>query len=199
MKNIEIKIDGTTPLLMRAFSDADQLAASSGSRAATASADRGSSREQAAAHLYLSADGKTIIMPQPSLFSCIVAAGKFFKNGKSKITTIKTSLIPACVFFSDTEFPLVHDGWSVDTRAVRIPSTGGRIQRHRPIFDRWSLTFSVTLDTAEMSERLFREIVDAAGNKIGLGDFRPETKGPFGRFKVTSWGDGKPDALMAAE
>jgi hypothetical protein len=75
----------------------------------------------------------------------------------------------------------------VDTRAVRIPSTGGRIQRHRPIFHEWGLTFSVTLDTDEMSRNLFREIVDAAGNKIGLGDFRPETKGPFGRFKVKNW------------
>lgn len=35
---------------------------------------------------------------------------------------------------------------------------------------------------------LFREIVDAAGKRIGLGDFRPACKGPFGKFTVTSWG-----------
>lgn len=34
---------------------------------------------------------------------------------------------------------------------------------------------------------LFREIVDAAGKRIGLGDFRPACKGPFGKFVVTSW------------
>lgn len=200
MKNISITIQGVTPMLMHAFTDEAQLAATSGTRTSSANADRGTAREQAEAHLYKSSDGESIIIPQPNIFSCIVAAGKFFKNGKSKITTMKTSLIPACVFFNDTEYPLTHNDWSVDTRAVRIPSTGGRIQRHRPIFEEWSLTFSVDLDTTEISERLFREIVDAAGNKIGLGDFRPETKGPFGRFKVTQWtSQDAESALLAAE
>jgi hypothetical protein len=41
-----------------------------------------------------------------------------------------------------------------------------------------------------MDPKLFREIVDAAGKRIGLGDFRPATKGPFGKFVVTSWENG---------
>lgn len=197
---IKTSIEGITPLLMHAFTDADQMTATNGTRGASASSERGTPEEQAREHLYLSSDGETIIIPQPNLFSAIVAAGKFFKSGKSKITTTKTSLIPAAVFFSETEFPLKHDGWHVDTRAVRIPSTGGRVQRHRPIFYSWSLSFSFDLDTSEMNERLTREIVDAAGNKIGLGDFRPECKGPYGRFRVDTWQvDRHDEALMAAE
>lgn len=196
MRNIEIEITGITPLLMHAFTDAAQITASEGTRIASAAQDRGTAKEQAEAHLYVSADGETIIIPQPNIFSCIIAGGKFFKAGKSKITTLRTSLIPAAVFFDDSEYPLVHNGWSVDTRAVRMPASGGRIQRHRPIFETWSLTFSVNLDTSEISEKLLREIVDAAGSKIGLGDFRPETKGPFGRFKVTRWSS--EDALAEA-
>lgn len=34
---------------------------------------------------------------------------------------------------------------------------------------------------------LVRSIVDDAGKKIGLGDFRPARKGPFGRFVVKEW------------
>lgn len=187
MKRIKIKISGVSPLLMHAFTDADQINATTGSRASSAAAERDDPKERARRHLYLSADGETIIMPQPNIFSAIVSAGRFFKNGRSKITTLRSSLIPACVFFDEVEYPLEHDGWSVDTRAVRIPSTGGRIQRHRPIFHKWSLPFECLLDTEEMSEGLLRQIVDAAGNKVGLGDFRPETKGPFGRFVVTLW------------
>lgn len=184
--NIKIRVQGVTPLMMHKFTDEDQLAAGAGSRASSAASERGTRQEQAEAHLYT--DGKgSIIMPQPNVFSCIVEAGKFFKNGRAKITTQKTSLLPACVFFTDIYYMLEHDGWTVDTRPVVIPSTGGRIPRHRPIFENWAFRFDVDLDIDEMSEKLFREIVDAAGNKIGLGDFRPQKKGPFGRFVVTHW------------
>ena len=59
--------------------------------------------------------------------------------------------------------------------------------RYRPVFHDWAVQFECELDDSEISEKLFREIVDAAGHKIGLGDFRPSCKGPFGRFKVTEW------------
>ena len=183
---IEIVIEGTTPLIQHAFTATDAANATDGSRAATATPDRGSPKEQAAKHLYLN-DGKAIV-PGPALYSCIIAAGKFFKNGRSKITTQKTSLIPACMQMAGSYFPLkAPDGWTVDTRPVRIPATGGRILRHRPRFDRWGVTFTADLDETEMNPKLFREIVDAAGKKIGLGDYRPECKGPFGRFVVKSW------------
>jgi hypothetical protein len=84
------------------------------------------------------------------------------------------------------ELPIEHkEPWSVDTRAVRIPSTGGRILCHRPSFNDWRLSFTLSVDTDLISAKLVREIVDAAGKRIGLGDFRPSCKGPFGKFVVT--------------
>jgi hypothetical protein len=112
---------------------------------------------------------------------------------------MRSSLIPACLQIQEIEIPLQSEGgWTVDTRAVRIPSTGGRIQRHRPCFHDWCLAFTVDLDTSEIGEKLLRDIIDAAGSKIGLGDFRPATKGPFGRFKVTRWAREEPVALKKA-
>lgn len=186
MKNIQIRIEGKTPLLCNRFTDEAQMAATSGTRSAL-SGDKGSPREQAEPKLYLDEEGQPCI-PQPNLFRAIIDAGKFFKNGKSKVTTIKSSLIPSCVDVEGIMFPIEHEeSWQVDTRPVRIPSTGGRILCHRPCFNDWSLTFSVNLDTSVMSESLFRDIVDKAGTAIGLGDFRPDCKGPFGKFLVTSW------------
>ena len=43
------------------------------------------------------------------------------------------------------------------------------------------------MDTSICGVKLFRQIVDDAGKRIGIGDFRPATKGPFGRFAVTVW------------
>lgn len=77
--------------------------------------------------------------------------------------------------------------WTVDSRGVVIPSTGGRIACHRPCFNDWTIPFTLELDTDMLQVKLLREIVDAAGKRIGLGDFRPARKGPFGKFVVTSW------------
>jgi hypothetical protein len=49
------------------------------------------------------------------------------------------------------------------------------------------LEFTAEIDTSVVSEKLMREIIDAAGNRIGLGDFRPAKKGPYGRFRVDYW------------
>ncbi len=183
---IQVVIEGTTPLLCNRFGDAAAEAATSGNRGSL-SGDKGTPREQAEGKLYIGHDGKPMI-PQPNVFRCIIDAGTYFKAGKSKVTTQKSSLIPACVEVQGIEVPLEHtEPWTVDTRAVRIPSTGGRILCHRPSFHDWRLSFPVQLDTSMIGLKLFREIVDAAGRRIGLGDFRPACKGPFGKFVVTSW------------
>jgi hypothetical protein len=187
VERINCVIEGTTPLLLNRFTDAAAQAATSGQRGSSLAGDKGSPREQAEAKLYVGQDGKLVI-PQPNLFRCLIDAGKFFKAGKSKVTTQKSSLIPACVSIPEVEIPIDSvDPWDVDTRAVRIPSTGGRILCHRPCFHDWRLSFEIELDTEIMGVKLMREIVDCAGKRIGLGDFRPDCKGPFGKFVVTSW------------
>jgi hypothetical protein len=186
MKQISVTIEGTSPLLCNRFADAAQIAATNGNRLASVG-EKGTPSEQAMARLYLGHDGKPMI-PQPNLFRCLIDAGQFFKAGKSKITTQKTSMIPACVEIEGLELPIKHrERWTVDTRAVRIPSTGGRILSHRPCFHDWRLAFTLGVDTEILSLRLMREIVDAAGKRIGLGDFRPACKGPFGKFVVVEW------------
>lgn len=185
MRTINITIEGKTPLLLHRFTDSSAIESTEGTRPAT-NGDRGTPREQAEDCLYK--HNGELVIPQPNLFRCLIDAGKFFKSGKSKVTTQKSSLIPACLSIDELVIPIQHkEPWEVDTRPVRIPATGGRILRHRPMFNDWKLQFSLTVDTSIISMTLVREIVDAAGRRIGLGDFRPDTKGPFGKFVVTHW------------
>ena len=183
-------IEGIRPLLCNQFTDIAQLKASEGTSSSTVG-DKGTPKEQADQRLYRGLGGELII-PQPNILRCIIDAGKFFKSGRSKITTQKSSLIPACVDVSGMRNPVEIDivskeGWSVDTRAVRIPATGGRILCHRPMFQDWRLSFRIELDSEIIGPKLLRQIVDAAGKRIGLGDFRPDCKGPFGKFVVVEW------------
>lgn len=186
MQEIKVTIEGKTPLLMHAFTDEAAMTATNGTRASVIG-NKGTPREQAEKFIYRSPDG-AIVIPQPNLLRCIMDAGKFFKAGKSKVTTQKSSLIPSCVDLPEVYYPLDHEHpWEVDTRPVRIPSTGGRILAHRPMFSDWRIAFMLLLDDSVMSATLLRDIVDKAGSAIGLGDFRPDCKGPFGKFRVIRW------------
>lgn len=107
---------------------------------------------------------------------------QFHKIGRRAATTD----IAAAVYLSPFELPLTGD-WHVDSRAVVIPATKGRILRHRPMFDEWSVSFQVQIDNDLVSEKLVRDILEDSGKLVGLGDFRPARKGPYGRFSVVEW------------
>lgn len=189
---IEISITGRTPLLCNRFTEEAARKATSGAKTAMAAGGRGTPREQAEPKLYLDNDG-AIVIPTPNIFRCIIDAGKFFKAGKSKVTTIKSSLIPACLEVTantkDGVTILIEhsEPWEVDERPVRIPATGGRILCYRPKFNDWALTFGLDLDEEVISNQLLYDVIECAGKRIGLGDFRPDRKGPFGKFKITNW------------
>lgn len=182
---IIVTIEGVTPLLMNRFTEANEVQVSGGT-SVTFKGARGTSREQAAPKAY--ADEKGILfIPGPNIFAAIVAAGTFHKAGKSKLTTMKSSLIPAGLIVQELVCSLGTKDWEVDSRSVVIPSTGGRVMCHRPRIDKWSLTFTLDVDGSMFDPTLVRAVVDDAGKKIGLGDYRPARKGPFGRFVVKQW------------
>ncbi len=188
---IQIKIQGTTPLMCARFSDEAALAASSGSRGSSAASDRGSPQDIAEKSLYIGLSGKPAI-PQPNILRCLVDGGQFFKVGKTQVTSKERSLLCGCLDIEEAEIVIEHaQPWRVDTRPVVIPATKGRILAHRAVFDDWELSFSVLLDTTILGEKLLREIVDAAGKRVGLGAYRPARKGPFGRFVVVRWEAGE--------
>jgi hypothetical protein len=184
---ILIHITGVTPLICNRFSDEAAIIASGGTRGASAGAERKTPQGICETKLYRGLDGGLII-PQPNLLRSLVDGGKFHKVGKKQITTKEESMMFACVDIEGAEIPLIHkQAWKVDTRPVVIPATKGRILAHRPMFDDWRLEFTVQLDTTILGPGIFRSIVDDAGKRVGLGDFRPARKGPYGRYRVDHW------------
>jgi hypothetical protein len=119
MKTIKITIEGITPLMLCAFTDAAAQAATDGNRAAS-NGERLTPKEEAESFLYKDEDGQPII-PNPNMLRCIMDGGAFFKSGRSKITTQKSSLVPACTTIEEIAIPIKsREGWTVDTRPVRI-------------------------------------------------------------------------------
>ena len=182
---VSVTIQGMTPLLMNRFTEASEVAVGSGT-SVTFKGDPGSPRNQADPKCYKDDEGNLFI-PGPNIFACLIEAGKFHKSGKSKLTTLKSSIIPAGVMVEELICSLGTKDWEVDSRSVVNPSTGGRRMCHRPRLDDWTCEFTVDIDDTMFSPDLIRLIVDDAGKKVGLGDYRPTRKGPFGRFVVKKW------------
>lgn len=190
METVRVTIEGTTPLLMNRFTDEAALKVS-GNTSTVLSGNKGTPREQAEKKLYVDEHG-VLHVPGTNIFRAIIDAGAFHKAGRTKITTQKSSLVPAAVALGELTCPLKAPGgtdpkWEVDSRSVVIPSTGGRVMAHRPRVDAWRVSFTLEVDTSMFSVSLVRQLVDDAGKRIGLGDFRPARKGPFGRFVVVGW------------
>lgn len=186
MIQFKIEIAGESPLLCNRFTDAAMLKVDGGTSAIAAASDKGTPRERASERLYIDTAGKPVL-PGPNLYRSIIDAGRFHKAGKEKITTTKSSLVPAGIWLKEIEMPIVDGAWEPDVRAVVNPATGGRMVACRPRFDRWLVSFTLDVDEKLFGSSLVRALVDDAGQKIGVGDFRPARKGPFGRFKVVSW------------
>ena len=69
---------------------------------------------------------------------------------------------------------------------VPVVVKSSRILRTRARFDMpWSCTFEVDVDDELIDQSQLLEWLDIAGRQIGLGDWRPEKSGMFGRFTVS--------------
>jgi len=105
---------------------------------------------------------------------------------------------------------LVTDGLVLPIKAVDVPGEvffvpangrdGSRVKRKFPVIREWSgeVTYYILDDT--ITEDVFSAHVKEAGNFIGIGRFRPENGGFYGRYAVDSisWQDASADLAMAA-
>lgn len=60
-----------------------------------------------------------------------------------------------------------------------------RTMRTRPVFNDWGIEFTIELDERELSPDVFADIAIRSGTKTGLGDWRPNKNGSYGRYAVT--------------
>ena len=61
-----------------------------------------------------------------------------------------------------------------------------RILRTRAKFDDWGVRFTVECDDELVDQDQLGTWLDIGGRRIGLGDWRPERSGDYGRFEVVS-------------
>lgn len=63
---------------------------------------------------------------------------------------------------------------------------GMGVLRAFPHFDKWGGSVEVHILDETITKDIFEKVVKEAGNFVGIGQFRPEKGGYFGRFEVLS-------------
>lgn len=80
----------------------------------------------------------------------------------------------------------------VDSRPVAIQRSSSKVMCHRGRLEPgWKLKGTLQIDSSIVPEKTVLELLNDAGRRAGIGDFRPNRGGPFGRFQVSLWKEQK--------
>ncbi len=182
MKTIQVNILGTTPLLIHRFGeDAEQKQPTR--RIESTVRDP---RTEATKVAYIAADGTYY-------FNAFAIPGAMGNAGAShKAVGSRKSLrfvVPSAIRLTTDTITILEGespatSFEVDARPVTIPATKGRVMRYRPRWNNWGASFTLMLDDDLLSVAMAQQLLEEAGRGIGIGDFRPEKRGPFGCFRV---------------
>lgn len=173
-----MRIEGTTPLITDAFSDA--------AKAALALSQSGAPRDKLNARdpeaefaraQYVRSDG-TYGIPKLAFRVAI-------KTAAMRMSQVKgTAMLAAFIIDTPDELlPLVTT--EPKMRIDHVVRVGRGNLAYRAEFWPWSVSIPVTLHEPVVSLAEFIDVVNKAGIGVGVGNWRPEKDGDHGTFTVT--------------
>jgi hypothetical protein len=177
----KLTIEGLTPLLLHN---------PAGSMFVAAGASKGrkipTPEDEAEKATYRLENG-TLAIPAIAIRNCLVSASGAYKRGRYNLRTFLSHIMvePELVPLLSSAGKPIKD-YEIDIRRAVVNKSG--IMRARPKITIWQASFEVIYDPEmlanEDAEALFAKILTDGGSRIGIGDYRPEKKGWFGRFQV---------------
>jgi hypothetical protein len=125
-------------------------------------------------------DGKRqLYVPSFNVYSMILQSSGRRRIGRASAKGVLAGLMKV----EPEKIPLGTDKYEIDVRAVVVQRS--RIPRARAMIRDWKMDFSILYDAETiLNPYIFKEILDEAGYRMGLLDYRPQHMGPFGTFVV---------------
>ena len=186
MRNFKIKVKGVTPYMQHRMDDATLQDWEK--RRGTIIERDGLNEEperKAAFHSYINQEGDYFI-PAEHFKQSFIKGGAFVKAKVGNSKKSMKNIVAGMWRIEEAEIKLAkfHE---VDVRSAVNKNVKARIMVYRPKWNKWSAEFTllidddakngVTLDTIEA-------IVGYSGRYLGIGSYRPEHTGEFGRFEI---------------
>ena len=178
---IEVEIKGLTPLLMNRL-DPEKLKSKPGPKGQEYDVE-----EEARSAAYIAKiDGEEqLYIPSQAVYSMIIQTAKQYRSKRMSLS----SLLAGTIRIEPEKIPLGHCEYEVDVRPVIVQRA--RVLRARAKVNDWSARFTIVYNEKILPEtviKTLKTIVEDAGTRVGLLDYRPQKKGWFGTFTVEKWG-----------
>lgn len=184
-KTVSVSIIGATPLMFN--------------RQSVKPLSKDMSAERvAASKLHTDDKGKPCI-PKLLLMRSLIGAGRYVQYHKMRnFTSGKapnlSSIVTSCVDIREERCLISPGKWEVDQQPFNAHN-GDKISRPtegsiRPRFPHgWKVSFTLDYDTDDehITEEKVRKLVETAGKKIGLGSYRVENTGWYGKYTIMEW------------
>lgn len=180
MKKIEVELTGITPLLMNSPKSMIDESLDKSLKSTTKTHDIKAAADKLA---YKNSKGE-LYVPAEAIKGCLIGAASYKKIGKYAAKGI----IAGGVFILDQEIGLGIKKYDLDIRTVVIQRA--RVVKARPMIKKWKLKFELTYNENLIgNSEIIKQIMEEAGQRVGLLDFRPQKTGSFGMFEVTKWNE----------
>ncbi len=155
-----------------------------------------------AERLHVTEDGHVFIPPMCFKKSIETAARFLGQQIKGRGKATYTKHFKAGILVTDA-LVLPDKKKDVPGEVYFVPAdgkSGGRVKRKFPVIREWSGNVTFYILDEIISQDVFTAHLKEAGNFIGIGRFRPENGGFYGRFAVdrVDWQEASVDMAMAA-
>lgn len=179
MKTISITLNGLSPLLMHNPQGMTRTNDSMNRKTIPTPED------EAEKSLYILPDNN-LFVPAVAVRNCMLGGAKGYRIGKKSAVAI----LSGAVLMVDEAFPLYRNGKPISNKDYTIDVRRAVVQRQGITRARARIEIPWQLECAfDLNENLanldnIETAMNAAGQIVGLLDYRVEKKGWFGRFEV---------------
>ena len=190
----EVRLTGTSGLICHNGAAGLDTRSAANIEKRQIAAKRGSNRTQADderlaalecfTSLYFDSDGRPTF-PESAIRAMIEAAARKTKMGPAVREGLVVERVTAFTYDVDGMGATAEELMVSAQFTVPVVVQRSRVLRTRAKFDDWSIAAVLECDDALVEQSLLEEWLDLGGRRIGLGDWRPQKSGHYGRFTAT--------------
>ena len=133
-------------------------------------------------HCYRNDSGQCYI-PSAQIKAALIEAGKLVKGKVGSATKSMKNIVAGMFLVTPTEI-VIPDYDAIDKRSAVNRNVKARIITIRPKWSEWEANFQLKVKNDTITIQMIQNIIQYAGEYIGIGSFRPTNNGEFGCFDV---------------